>query len=47
MEIQEVRRVVVGLKDREILLPEMDVARLATVKGEEKREIRIIRVEKV
>ena len=47
MEIQEVRGVVVGLKDREILLPEMAVARLATVKGEEKREIRIVGVEQI
>src|SRR5208283_5283354 len=47
MEIQVVRRVVVGLKDRQILLPEMEVARLATVKGEEKREIRIVGVEQV
>src|SRR5208283_1404327 len=47
MEIQKVWCVVVGLKDRKILLSEMEVARLATVKGEEKREIRIIRVEQV
>src|ERR1700680_3455253 len=38
---------VVGLKNREILLPEMEVARLATVKGEEKREIRIVGVEQI
>src|SRR6266436_5486264 len=47
VEIQEVRGVVVGLEDREILLPEMEVARLATVKGEEKREIRIIGVKQI
>jgi hypothetical protein len=39
--------VVVRLKDSEILLPEMEVARLATVKGEEKREIRIVGVEQI
>src|ERR1019366_4100684 len=39
--------VVVGLQDREILLAEMEVARLATVKGEEKREIRVVGVEHV
>ena len=38
---------VVGLKDREIFLPEMEVARLATVKGEVKREIRIVGVEQI
>jgi len=44
MKVQEVRRVVVGLQDRKILLPEMRVARFATVKGEKKREIRIVGV---
>jgi hypothetical protein len=39
--------VVVGLQDREIFLPEMLIARLATVKREEKREIRIVGVEQV
>jgi hypothetical protein len=34
--------VVVSLKDSEILLPEMGIARLATVKCEEKREICIV-----
>src|SRR5258708_35354390 len=47
MEIQEVRGVVVGLQDGEIFLAEMDVARLATVKGEKKREIRIVGVEQI
>src|ERR1700756_4927036 len=47
MKIQEVRGVVVGLQDREILLPEMAVSRLATVKGEKKREIRVVGVEQV
>src|SRR6266436_3154535 len=47
MEIQEVGRMVVGLQDGQILLPEMTVARLATVKGEEKREIRIVRIEQI
>src|SRR5882762_508357 len=47
VEIQEVRGVVVGLEDREIFLPEMLIARLATVKGEQKREIRIVGVEQI
>ena len=47
MKVQEVRCVVVGLQDREILLPEMAIARLATVKGEEKREIRVVGVEQI
>src|SRR5712664_3880535 len=38
---------VVGLQDREILLPEMEVARLATVKSEEKREIGIVGVKQI
>src|ERR1700690_4032443 len=38
---------VVRLQDREILLPEMAIPRLATVKGEEKREIRIVGVEQI
>ena len=38
---------VIGFKDREILLPEMRIARLATVKGEEKREIRVVGVEQI
>jgi hypothetical protein len=47
MEIQEVGGVVVGLKDREILLAEMAISRLATVKGKEKREICIVGVEQI
>ncbi len=38
---------VVGLEDRKIFLPEMRIARLATVKGEEKREIRIVGVKQI
>ena len=38
---------VVGLKDREILLSEMEVAMLATVEGEEKRKVRIVGVEQI
>ena len=37
----------VGLKDRKIFLPEMRISRLATVKGEEKREICIVGVEQI
>ena len=47
VEVQKVRGVVVGFEDGEILLPEMVVPRLATVKGEEKREIRIVGVEQI
>ena len=36
MEVQKVRRVVVGFENREIFLAEMLVARLATVEGKEK-----------
>jgi hypothetical protein len=36
VKIQEVGCVVIRLKNGEILLPQMPVARLATVKGEEK-----------
>ena len=38
---------VVRLKDSEILLPEMEVARLATVEGEEERKIRVIGVQQI
>ena len=47
VEIQVVRRVVIGLQDREIFLAQMGVAGLATVKGEEKREIRVVGVEQI
>src|ERR1700730_8019212 len=47
MQVQEVRGVVVGLKDGEILLAEMGIPRLATVKGEEEREIRVVGVEQI
>src|SRR5271154_4317934 len=47
MEVQEVRRVMVGLENRKIFLPKMRVARLATVQGEEKREVGIVGVEQV
>src|SRR5271154_6101654 len=38
---------VVGLQNREIFLPEMAIPRLATVKGKEEREIRVIGVEQI
>src|SRR6266487_256656 len=38
---------VVGLKNREILLPEMRVARLATVECKEKREVSVVGVEEI
>ena len=47
VKIQEVGRVVIRLKNGEILLPEMPVARLATVEGEEKREVGVVRIEQV
>ena len=47
VEIQVVGRVVICLQDGEIFLSEMEVARLATVKGEEEREIRVIGVEQI
>jgi len=47
MKIQEVRGVVVGLQNGKIFLSEMGIARLATVKGKEKREVRVIRIEQI
>src|SRR5260370_163709 len=47
MQIQEVRCVVVGLKNRQIFLAKMRVLTLATVEREEKREVGIVRVKKV
>jgi hypothetical protein len=47
MEVQEVRRVVVRFENRQILLPEMPVLRLATVESEEKGIIRVIGIEKI
>src|SRR5579875_28279 len=47
MEVQKVRRVVICFEYGEILLPEMPVLRLATVEGEEKRIVRVIRVEQI
>jgi hypothetical protein len=38
---------VVGLQNREIFLTKMAIPRLATVKGEKEREIRVIRVEQI
>ena len=38
---------VVGLQNREIFLTKMAIPRLATVKGEEEREIRVIGVEQI
>src|SRR6266851_157008 len=47
MEVQEVRGVVVRFENRKILLTEMPVLRLATVKGEEKRIICVVGIEKI
>jgi hypothetical protein len=47
MQVQEVRRVVVRFKNREIFLTEMPVLKLATVESEEKGIIRIIGIEKI
>src|SRR5260370_35909279 len=47
MQVQEVRRVVVRFKNREIFLTKMPVLKLATVESEEKGIIRIIGIEKI
>src|SRR5438105_14092298 len=47
MEVQKVRRVVVRFQDREILLPEMAVLRLAAVEGKEKGIVRVVRVQEI
>lgn len=38
---------VIRLKNREIFLPEVPVARLATVEGKEERKVGVVRVEQV
>jgi hypothetical protein len=47
VEIQEIRRVVIGLKNGEIFLPEMMVPGLARVEREEKRKVRVVRVQQI
>jgi hypothetical protein len=47
MQVQKVRRVVVGFKHREIFLPEMLIARLATVQRKEKGKIRVVGIEQI
>src|SRR5438105_2117532 len=47
MEVQKVRRVVVRFQDREILLLEMAVLRLAAVEGKEKGIVRVVRVQEI
>jgi hypothetical protein len=47
MKVQEVWRVVIGFEDREILVSEMPILRLATVEGEQEGIIRIIGVEQI
>jgi len=47
MEVQKVRRVVVRFENRQILLTEMPVLRLATVESEEKGIIRVIGIEEI
>src|SRR5260370_24456512 len=47
MQIEEGRCVGVGLKNREIFLAKMRVPTVATVEREEKREVGIVRIEKV
>src|SRR6266851_1414168 len=47
MEVQEVRCVAVRFENRKILLTEMPVLKLATVKGEEKRIICVVGIEKI
>src|SRR6266849_8420156 len=47
MEVEKVRRVVVCFEDRQILLTQMAILTLATVKGEEKRIIGVVGIEKI
>src|SRR5437667_9832734 len=47
MEVQEVRRIVVGFENCEIFLPQVPILRLATVEGEKKREVGIVGVEEI
>src|SRR5487761_143574 len=47
MEVQEIWRVVVRFEDRQIFLPQMQVFRLATVEGEEKRVVGVVGVEQI
>src|SRR6202034_3883153 len=44
VEIQKVGRVVVGLDHRQIFLAQVVILRLATIQGEQQREISIVRV---
>src|SRR6202167_2827 len=44
VKIQKVGRVVVGLEHREIFLAQVGILRLATIQGEQQREISIVRV---
>jgi hypothetical protein len=44
VEIQKVGCVLVGLEHREIFLAQVGIPRLAAMKGEQKREISIVRV---
>src|SRR5437588_11399113 len=47
MEVQKVRRVVVRFQDRERLLLEMAVLRLAAVEGKEKGIVRVVRAQEI
>ena len=47
MEVQKVRSVVIGFENREIFLAQVPVLRLATMEGEEKRIVSVVRVEQI
>jgi len=47
VQVEEVGRVMVRFKDRKVFLVEMVILVLSTMQGEQKRIIRIIRVQKV
>jgi hypothetical protein len=47
VQVEEVGRVMIRFKDRKVFLVEVAILVLSTMKGEQKRIIRIIRVQKV
>src|SRR5580692_5996131 len=47
VQVEEVGRVMIRFKDRKVFLVEMAILVVSTMQGEEKRIIRIVRVQKV
>ncbi len=47
MEIQKIRRVVIGLKDRQILRAQVPVADFARIERKQKREVRVVGVRQI